>query len=338
MVNRRARLTVFLVVAATAVFGLFFARQLISGRGLNREAFAEKNLEVLTYSTFISSTGPGPDLIKNFEKTCGCKVNVTATSDAGLLLERLKVSGADVVIGLDQALLEAAARDFLWNRLNFENVIWRVELQNAITESFLPFDWSPLTFVYREDGRPVPKKLSELTHSQYRKQFAVEDPHTSTPGLQFVNWIRDVKGRHAEQFFKEFKPNVFAITPSWSLAYGLFKKEQVRFVFSYLTSLAFHWGIEKDRKYQVLSLEEGHPVQIEYLGVPASCKQCELGARFADFLLSPDSQKIIMEKNFMIPAVDGLEKGTIFAELPHLKTLEIKGSKDLQDWDRVFSK
>lgn len=337
MVNSRSRLAIFLIIAGTAVFGLLIARQFLASRDIVRGP-QEKTLEILTYSTFISANGPGPDLIKAFEATCGCKVNVTATSDAGLLLERLKVQGADIVIGLDPAMLPQASEQFLWNRLNFQNVVWKVEVSEAVYESFLPFDWSPLTFVYRDDGKPVPKKLDELTGAQYRRQFAVQDPHASTPGLQFVNWIQTVKKGDAEKFFRDFKPNVFSVTPSWSLAYGLFKKEQVRFVFSYVTSLAFHWGVEKDRRYQVLSLEEGHPVQYEYLGVPVNCKQCELGARFAAFMFEPSSQKTIMEKNFMLPVIDGLEKGTAFADLPHLKTIKTKTAKDLHEWDRVFSK
>lgn len=142
------------------------------------------------------------------------------------------------------------------------------------------------------------------------------------------------------EFLTALKANVASISPSWAFSYGLFKKKQAQLVFSYLTSLAFHWGIEHDRSYQVVSFPEGHPVQIEYVGVPANCRECELAEEFVRVLLRPAAQGTIMQKNFMFPVVKGLDASTIFAELPHLKTrveanLE---SKDFSDWDKAFKR
>lgn len=339
----RARLIVFLILGVSCVFGLLFMRELIRNKGLNRDQFVEQKVRLLTYSTFVSQTGPGPELIKKFQETCKCKVDVTSVSDAGLLLERLKIGAGgahfDVVVGFDQLMLEQARKNFAWREFDISGIEWRPEIESyAKSGEFLPLDWSPLTFVYRKSDLPVPEKFSELLEPQYRKTFLLQDPRASSPGLQFYNWTRTLNGGKNAEFLKDLKANVQSVSPSWAFAYGQFKKEQGRFVWSYLTSLAFHWGIENDRRYQVVSFPEGHPVQVEYAGVPAQCTQCELGVQFVEHLLQPENQRVIMEKNFMLPVLKDIEKGTVYGELPKLKTIQIETGKDLRDWDQVFSR
>jgi thiamine transport system substrate-binding protein len=332
----RARLTVFLILGVSAVFGLLVARQFILSRNIDHEAFAEKKLRLLTYATFVSQQGPGPTLIGEFEKQCGCKVEVTAVRDAGLLLERMKMGRFDVVIGLDQLMLDDARKESAWQSLEIENVEW-AEPAGAFADSeFVPFDWSPMAFVYQSDGKPLPDHFDDLLKPEFKNQFALQDPRASSPGLQFVNWVLALKSDKAVDFFQAFEANVHSVSPSWSFAYGLFKKGQARFVFSYLTSLAYHWATENDRSYKVVSFPEGHPVQVEFAAVPQNCRQCELGAEFVQHMVQPASQRAIMEKNFMLPALKGVEKGTIFAELPELKVLHSGKAKDLSAWDKVF--
>jgi thiamine transport system substrate-binding protein len=332
----RARLTVFLILGLSAVVGLIFTRQLILSRNLPHEQFAEKKLRLLSYSTFVSNFGPGPELISSFQKSCGCKVDVTTVRDAGLLLERLRMARFDVVVGLDQLMLADARQGFAWRSLEIEDVDWQ-KVPGAMADSeFIPFDWSPMAFIYKKDGRPVPATLDDLLKPEFKGQISVQDPRASSPGLQFVNWIGAIKGDKAGEYFAALEPNLHSVAPSWSFSYGLFKKGVVRFVFSYLTSLAYHWDHDKDRSYQALIFPEGHPVQVEFAAVPAACKQCELGAQFVSHILDPASQKIIMEKNFMQPAINGLEKGSVYGELPVLKILPTSGAKDLTAWDQVF--
>jgi len=333
----RARLAVFVILGVSAVFGLIMLRQFVMSKDLPHAQFVDRKVQLLTYSTFAGSYGPAGELIKQFHKDCRCKVEVTAVDDAGLMLERLKLARFDVVVGLDQLMLEDA-RQQAWQPLEPEEVPWHPEVAPLVDPEFVPFDWSPMSFVYRKDGKPVPGSFDEMLNGEYRKQFALQDPRASSPGLQFLNWTRAVKGAGTEDFLRGFQANVHSVSPSWSFAYGLFKKGQARFAFSYLTSLAYHWGHDKQMEYQILEFPEGHPVQVEFAAVPASCRECELGADFIRHMLEPESQRVIMEKNFMLPAVNGVEKGTVFADLPRLKTVKAAPGKDLREWERVFRK
>ncbi len=338
----RNRLTVLLILGVALIFGLLFGRQAYLSKDLPRQNYELKRLRVLTYATFVGSAGPGAGLIQQFKKTCNCEVEVVTAGDAGLLLERMKLADAgtpfDLVIGIDQMLIAQAEEQFKWREMFFGSSGRHAVLLDYPSKHFVPYDWSPMTFVFRKGNFPVPTKLDDLLKPEFKKQFAVQDPRASSPGLQFYNWIKTVKGKDTVAYLTKFKENVQSVAPSWAFSYGLFKKEQVRFVFSYLTSLSFHWGFENNRDYRVLSLEEGHPVQIEYAGVPLSCRQCDLAEEFVKFMMLPDSQKQIMERNFMLPVIKGLEEGTIFGELPNLKTIKVETGKDLGDWDKVFTR
>src|SRR5690606_28149989 len=73
--------------------------------------------------------------------------------------------------------------------------------------------------------------------------------------------------------------------------------------------------------YDFMVFTEGHPLQIEFAGVPNNCWNCGLAKQFVRFLLQPEAQKILMAKNFMHPAVAGIEAGTIYSELPKVQHL-----------------
>ncbi len=337
----RARLVVFLIVGVGALGALLFMREVMRNRDFDRSGFTLKKLRVLTYSTFVSTNGPGGDLIRKFQQFCQCKVDVTSVSDAGLLLERVKVSSGgapfDLVIGLDQNMLEQAKK-FAWREMDASEIQFRPEIEAFRKgDEFLPFDWSPLTFVYRKSEEPVPQNLADLMNPRYKGQFLLQDPRASSPGLQFYNWILTLVDE-PDRFLAEIKSNVHSVSPSWAFAYGQFQKKQGRFVFSYLTSLAFHWGVENDRSYDVLRFSEGHPVQVEYAAIPADCRNCELAVQFTEMMLTTEGQTVIMNKNFMLPVLKGVEEGTVYAELPQLKTIPTKLGEDLWHWDQVFAR
>ena len=308
--------------------------------GLPHAQFADRKFRVLTYGSFVSATGPGGRLLDDFKKAKGCDVDVVTVSDAGLLLERLKLSREpfDIVIGFDQLSAPRAANEVKWKSVPaFKNVRPEVKLE-GMSSDFAPYDWSPMTFIFRDGLTAPPQNFADMVDKRFTGKFVLEDPRASSPGLQFFNWVKSVKGEDTAEFLQKFKPNVQSVAPSWSFAYGIFEKRQAEFVFSYLTSLAYHWGTDHDKSFRAVNLPEGHPVQVEYAAVPDTCKECELGQEFLAFIMDPSSQKTIMERNYMMPALTGVEEGTVFAQLPTLTlrpTLHSE-SKDLNEWDQVF--
>ena len=122
------------------------------------------------------------------------------------------------------------------------------------------------------------------------------------------------------------------------MAYGLFTKKQSKLAFSYLTSPVYHWSQEKDMSYQAAIFESGHPVQIEYFGVPESCANCNGAEALARFMLKPETQKLILEKNFMFPVVEATRSGE-FTSLPNVQTLDPNKQVELMaKKDELFSR
>ena len=271
-----------------------------------------REIKVLTYSAFGNALGPGPEIAKLFDQEFGVKVIYQDAGDAGLLLQKLTLFPSDVVLGLDQFSIVHATERFKWR--NWEG-----------GAEFTAFDQSALTFVYRKDETNPPTTLEELLDKRFADALVIEDPSTSSPGLQFFYWVLDSQGiENGFAFLANLKPSLRAVSPSWSSAYGLFTKRQAKLAYSYLTSPVYHWVEEKNLNYRPVVFSEGMPVQVEYAGVPQSCINCESAHQFIQFLLRPDVQKIIMTKNYMLPVVSEVVHGTEFEKLPSFKEYEWK--------------
>lgn len=302
-------------------------------------------LRVFASSSFISQWGPGPWIKENFEKTCECKVEFQDGADSTILMQRLKAEGrtggADVVLGFDQYDLELAQQGLDWKKLNLEAFDFEDSVRPILVRSpLVPYDWSLLSFVVRKsDFKELPNDLNDLMKPELRGQIVMEDPRTSSPGMQFLLWLIQLKGEEkAFQFLKEFNQQLHSYAPSWSTAYGLFQKAQAKATYSYVTSPLYHVVEDKSTDVVALDLAEGHPAQYEFAGIPATCRNCELAEKFMALILSKEGQSIIMQKNYMFPVIKGVREGTLFANVPNYKMVEMTVIPSVVDRERILKK
>ncbi|MGE3973883.1 MAG: thiamine ABC transporter substrate-binding protein [Bdellovibrionales bacterium] len=304
----------------------------------------QKTLIVYSYPSFLNAWGPGPILVKEFEAQCDCKINLVQVEDSTLILQKLlreREKRVDLVLGLDQLHLPQAEEKLSWQPLS-ELVELLPDREVPAHHFFLPLDWAPLTFIYRKSElKNPPRSIDDLLKPEYKSTIALQDPRTSTPGLQFLSWISLVKKENAATFLKQLKHNIHSISPSWSTAYGLFKKKQAKLAYSYLTSPVYHWVEEKDSDYQPIVFKESLAVQYEWMAIPEGSSNVPLAKEFIKFLLSDSAQKIVMEKNYMFPAQERIMAQTPFAQLPLVKTFSLQDyatlkMKELLDlWSQV---
>lgn len=304
---------------------------------------SESKIVVYTYSSFASSWGAGVELQSQFLAATGLVVEFVDIGEAGVILQRLKLEGerssADVVLGLDQFSLATATKEQSWKSVRVPSVSWDLDFPSSdrIQNGFIAYNWAPMTFIYRS-GEVVPlKSLKELIQVKYNKSLSLLDPRTSSPGYIFFHWLVQKLGvTGVQDFFRSIKNNIVTVSPSWSAGYGLFTKNQAKLVFSYVTSPAYHWIEEKNKKYQPMYLEDALPYHVEYVGILESCKNCEGAQKFVDFLLSPLAQKIILQKNYMYPVIAGQKEGTPFEGLKPVKLFqpvhEISRSQIIEVW------
>jgi thiamine transport system substrate-binding protein len=302
-------------------------------------------VRVFGSSSFVSQWGPGPLLKENFEKTCECRVEYLDSADSTIMMQRLKsegrTSGADVVLGLDQFDIELANQGQEWRKINTDEYDFEEEVKPSLVQSHLvPYDWSLLSFVVRKsDFKELPKKLDDLMAPEYKGQIVMEDPRTSSPGQQFLLWLIQLKGEEkAFQFLTQFNQQLHSYAPSWSTAYGLFQKAQAKVVWSYVTSPVYHIVEDKSTDVVAVDLQEGHPAQFEFAGIPSTCKNCELAEKFMALMLSKEGQKIIMEKNYMFPVIKGVKEGTLFAAIPQYKVTLQDVIPNISDRERILKK
>ncbi len=331
---------VFLVVIFAGLFaGVFYKKNHGDGKD------GRPVLKVFASSSFISQWGPGPWLKESFEKNCDCTVQFHDGADSTILLQRLKTEGrtggADVVLGFDQFDIELANEGLEWKKIKTDDINFEEEIIPTLSRSnLIPYDWSLLSFVVRKsDFKVLPKNLDDLMVTEMKGQIAMEDPRTSSPGLQFLLWLIQNRGEEkAFQFLKQFNQQIHSYTPSWSTAYGLFQKAQVKTTFSYVTSPVYHVVEDKSTDVVAIEMPEGHPIQYEFAGIPSTCTNCELAEKFMGLLLSQDGQRIIMEKNYMFPVVQGVKLGTVFASVPKFKITNQNVIPTVGDRERILKK
>lgn len=267
--------------------------------------FAKPTLTVYTYDSFAADWGPGPAVKKAFEAECDCELKFVALEDGVSLLNRLRMEGknsaADVVLGLDNNLLQAAQQTGLFAPSGVDTAKLTVPggWQDA---TFVPYDYGYFAFVYnKEKLKNPPKSLQELVSSDRNWKVIYEDPRTSTPGLGLLLWMQKVYGDKAPAAWQQLAKKTVTVTKGWSEAYGLFLKGESDLVLSYTTSPAYHMIEEKKDNYAAANFAEGHYLQVEVAARTAASKQPELAEKFLKFMVSPGFQNAIPTGNWMYP-------------------------------------
>ena len=91
-----------------------------------------QKLTIYTYDSFVSEWGPGPIIQKKFEKDFNVKLEFIAVDSASTLLNKVILEGtstkADIILGLDMNLLDAANKSNLFDNHNLENIDKKTQL------------------------------------------------------------------------------------------------------------------------------------------------------------------------------------------------------------------
>jgi thiamine transport system substrate-binding protein len=268
----------------------------------------EPTLTIYTYSSFVAEWGPGPALQKEFEGTCGCKIEWVALEDGAALLSRLKLEGdetqADIVLGIDTNLtVETKATGLV---APHDVDLSALKLPIAWDDAdFVPYDYGYFAFVYDSQALPnPPQSLAELATASDAAKLIYMDPRTSTPGLGLLLWVKEVVGDDAPGVWKNLAKKTLTVTKGWSEGYGLFLKGEAPLVLSYTTSPAYHQMMENTDRYKALNFAEGNYLQVEVAARIKTSDQQALAQKFLAFLVSRPAQEKIPTTNWMYPVID----------------------------------
>lgn len=310
---------------------------------------AKETLTVYTYDSFAADWGPGPAVKKAFEAHCNCELKFVALEDGVSLLNRLRMEGknskADVVLGLDNNLLDAAEKTGLFAASNVDTAASTVP-GGWHNSTFVPYDYGWFAFVYDKTKLPnPPKSLKELVESDRPLKVIYEDPRTSTPGLGLLLWMQKVFGANSPQAWQQLSKKTVTVTKGWSEAYGLFLKGESDMVLSYSSSPAYHLIEEKKDRYAAADFSEGHYLQVEVAGQLKASKQPQLAQQFMQFILTQPFQQHMATGNWMYPAIktplpDGFATLTVPQTTLQYSPAEVASQRSqwIGEWQRAVSR
>ncbi|MCW9718064.1 thiamine ABC transporter substrate binding subunit [Avibacterium sp. 21-599] len=287
-------------------FSLTFLTALFSTSLMATPSSAQE-VQVYTYDSFSADWGAGPKVKALFEQTHPqCQVNYVPFDSTGVMFNRIRLEGkkskADIVLGLDQTMLEEAKKTSLFA----EHQVPMAQLslpEKWEDKVFLPYDFGAYAFVYHKEKLPnPPKSLKELVDNQ-QLRIIYQDPRTSGVGRGLVILMNEVYGDDVEAAWKKLARHTVTVGKGWSETYGAFLKGESDLVFSYNTSPLYHLLNDKDANYAATDFAEGQVLQIETAARMANHPNACADA-FMQFLITPEAQRQISQKNIMFAVID----------------------------------
>ena len=298
---------------------------------------AEK-LTIYTYDSFVSEWGPGPIVEKIFEDKYEIDLQFIAVDSAATLLNKIILEGentkADLVLGLDMNLFNAAEKSELFVSHNLKNINNKLTLPlNWESDIFVPYNYGYFAFVYNNKTLKNPPLSMEDLINKTDARIVIQDPRTSTPGLGLLTWMKALYGDSTQNKWSQLNKKIISVTKGWTDAYyNFFMAGEADIVLSYSTSPAAHIMFEENYDISASTFKEGNYISVEFAGILNSSKNKQMANKFLDFMISDDFQKVIPGTNIMYPVTD-VEMPEAFnkLEIPKLLQLDPKDINDNKD-------
>ncbi|MBC7397053.1 MAG: thiamine ABC transporter substrate-binding protein [Bdellovibrionales bacterium] len=286
-------------------------------------------IQVLTYSTLGSKGGFLESVKESFKKESGCELRLETTLGAAQVLSYLEEpkqrDRIDLVMGIDELLFERAKASFYLGEIKNvpyqENLI--PPLKSRVKPGFIPMDYGALSFIYRKSefkgSIKVPTSLPDLLKPELKQKWIVQDPRASSPGMLFFLFTDSILK------ISQMKHQWVTLAPSWDASYKMFLAKEAPMVWSYVTSLAYHASKGELDQYGYVDFKEGLPVQVEgmailnHVGDPLKNNPCL--EKWIAFVLRPDQQAKLVERQWMMPVISGVKLPKNFESVPELKKI-----------------
>jgi thiamine transport system substrate-binding protein len=302
-----AALTTLLLLAGAA-----FAQE--------RPAPGEQVLRILAHDYFSIDE----DVAASFERDHGARIEIIAAGDANLVLERAIARAgdpeADLLFGVDNLVYRRAiAADAFapYEAARRAKIPADIRAQFADSPYVTPIDYGYVTLNWDKaaPGRP-PASYEELTGPAWRGKLVVQNPETSSPGLQFLLSTVAAFGSEGaydwRDFWQDLRDNDVLVAADWGEAYTEHfsaRGGDRPLVVSYTTSPAAEVDFSEGR----LSEPPTENVilgplfrQVEVAAVLRGAAKPELAEAFIDFMLTDAFQAQIPASDHVYPVIPGL--------------------------------
>jgi len=313
-------------------------------------------LTVATYSSFTGEDTAGNYLKSAFESEYpNVTVEFTVPSNGVNQYIQRKQSGApidaDLYVGLNTGELVRADEqldDSLF--MHSRDYLDRGDALNSDLEidprgRAVPYDTGYISLVYDESAVEEPQTFDDLLESEYENGLITQNAQSSDPGRAFLLWTIDARGEDGYlDYWSGLVDNGVKILDDWQPAYQAYTNEEAPAVVSYSTDQVYYHGEGVNMaRHQIGFLNDQGYANPEAMARFADTDQPALARLFLDFVLQPEHQATVAEKNVQFPAVTDAQLSEEFAqyayEPPEAVTFtydRLKGNVDtwIEDWAR----
>jgi len=293
------------------------------GTATGTPADATATVTVATYDSFVDGNDPaGPWLKEAFEAEHDAEIEFQVP-DSGVnqYVQRAQQGAdidADLFVGLnvDELIrvderLEDPLFDSLDGGLERDGRIHDY-LRFDPQQRAVPYDTGYITLVY-DETEAEPTTFEDLTDPEHAGRFITQNAQQSDPGLAFLLWTIDEFGADGYlDYWQQLEENDVRILGSWNDAYNAYLNEEGDMVVSYSTDQVYNGD---EPRHQVGFLNDQGYAQPEGMARFADAADPEAARDLMEFVLTPEAQGQIAEKNVQYPAVDDAELDEEFAEL-----------------------
>ena len=308
-------------------------------------------ITVATYSSFINSEeSAGPWLKDAFESEYDAEIEfLEPDSGVNQYIQRAQQGAdieADLYVGLN--VDELIRVDEQLDDPLFDSLGGDLERSDHIKDRLrfdpegraVPYDTGYISLVY-DENEAEPTTFEDLTAEEHRGQFITQNAQNSDPGVAFLLWTINEFGEDGYlDYWQALQDNDVRILGSWDDAYNAYLSEEGDMVVSYSTDQVYNGD---QPRHQIGFLNDQGYEQPEGMARFADSDNPEAARDLMEFVLTPDAQAEIAQRNVQFPAVDDAELDEEFAELakepPEPVSFdyeELAGNLDgwVEDWAR----
>ncbi len=161
------------------------------------------------------------------------------------------------------------------------------------------FDYGALAITYNAALAENPPRRFVDMPELGENFLVVQNPHSAT-GQEMLLWSYALYGDGWEDFWRYMKPAIYGVAPDWNSAYTALKDGEAPLMIGFVTSDLYF----ADGTCDSYIPEEGGYIYLEGAALIAK-KQIKPAAKsFMNSLWDPQFQKIMLEKNGMLPVTD----------------------------------
>lgn len=335
------------------------ASVLVAGCVSNSDEESDDPLVVGTYSAFIDapSTSPGAWIKEQFEEEFDARlIWQTPNNDVNYYIERHNADvdiEADLYVGLnvdDLVRIDEAIDNALFQETTDLSGLDDINpgLQFDPQNRAIPYDTGYISLVYDSTQLTAPDTFEGLLDEELRGALITQNPATSTTGRAFLlHTIHYFDPDGYLEYWDDLQANDARVLGSWGDAYNAWLQGEAPIVVSYSTDQVFAAaeGADLD-EHQIRFLNDQAYANPEGMAVFENANQPELAREFMSFLLRPEVQGEIAERNVQFPATTTAELPGDYADLAHEPPEPVTFTYDdlqgnlnqwIENWERQFA-